>query len=264
MDNSSNINEKKIIVSIEGNIGVGKSTFINILKSRWEEGCEVVYEPVDIWKKLTNSDGKNILQTFYENIPRWAYSFQNVACITRMMKIEEAIRTTKHKHIFLDRSLGTDKNVFEAMLYDDKKLNQIEHLMYNLWCDFYHNYLRPQDDQIYIYLKASPNTCANRIKKRGRIEEESIGLEYLKGLNNYHDKWLLSDELKSNVIVIDCEEEFEQNEEKQSQMIQQIKTHIDNFFSKKSDKNKKIRLDLDLDLDADSKSNNNKIFIENI
>lgn len=251
----------KIIISIEGNIGVGKSTFINILKSRWEGGCEVVLEPVDIWKTLTNSDGKNILQTFYENIPRWAYSFQNVACITRMMKIEDAIRTTKHKYIFLDRSLGTDKNVFESMLYDDKKLNQIEHSMYNLWCDFYHNYVRPQDNQMYIYLKATPNTCANRIKKRGRIEEESIGLEYLKGLNDYHDKWLLSDELKSNVIVIDCEEEFEQDEEKQQQMIEKIKLGIKKFFSLKSIENSKI----ELEYESDSKSNyENKIIVENI
>ena len=250
--------DNKIIVSIEGNIGVGKSTFINILEKKWDGGCEVVSEPVDIWKKLTNSDGKNILQIFYEDISRWSYSFQNVACITRMMKIEDTIRTTNHKYIFLDRSLGTDKNVFEAMLHDDGKLNQIEHSMYNLWCDFYHKYVRPQDNQIYIYLKASPTECANRIKKRGRIEEESIGLEYLQGLNKYHDDWLLSDKLKSNVIVIDCEEEFEQDEQKQTQMIEQIKTHIKQFFSHKE--NTKI----EFEYESESKSNNNKIIIENL
>jgi deoxyadenosine/deoxycytidine kinase len=253
--------DNKIIVSIEGNIGIGKSTFINILKKKWHGGCEVVSEPVDIWKKLINSDGKNILQTFYEDIPRWAYSFQNVACITRMMKIEEAISTTNHKYIFLDRSLGTDKNVFEAMLHDDGKLNQIEHSMYNLWCDFYHKYVRPQDNQIYIYLKASSNTCADRIKKRGRIEEESISLEYLEGLNKYHDDWLLSDKLKSNVIVIDCEEEFEQDEQKQNQMIEKIKLHIEHFFS--LNHNKKI----EFEYECDSKHNSNpdkKIVLENI
>ena len=60
-------NSNKIIVSVEGNIGVGKSTFIDILRTKWdcEGGCEVVPEPVDLWKNLTNSDGKNILQTFY-------------------------------------------------------------------------------------------------------------------------------------------------------------------------------------------------------
>lgn len=251
--------DNKIIISIEGNIGVGKSTFINILKSKWEEGCYVVSEPVDLWKQLVGEDGKNILQIFYENIPRWAYSFQNVACISRMMKIENAIRTSQHKYIFLDRSLGTDKNVFEAMLHDDGKLNKIEHSMYNLWCDFYHNYVRPQDKQLYIYLKASPKTCYDRIKKRGRIEEESIGIEYLEGLNKYHDNWLLSDKLKTNVIVIDCEEEFENNEQKQIQMIEKIKLHVDNFF-----KNKNINK-IEFDLESDSKSNNNnKIIIENL
>ena len=215
----------KVIISVEGNIGVGKSTFIKILESNWED-CEVVSEPVEMWKELIGSDGKNILQTFYEDIPRWAYSFQNVACITRMMKMEDSIRTSKSKYIFLDRSLGTDSNVFEAMLHDQGKINKLEHSMYNLWCDFYHKYVRPQDNLIYIYLRASSETCASRIKKRGRVEEESIGLDYLSGLNKYHDTWLLDKSIESNVIVIDCEEEFESDIKKQYQMIQLIKDKL--------------------------------------
>ena len=61
------------------------------------------------------------------------------------MKIEDSIRTSKSEYIFLDRSLGTDSNVFEAMLYDQGKINKLEHSMYKLWCDFYHKYVRPQD-----------------------------------------------------------------------------------------------------------------------
>ena len=177
-----------------------------------------------MWKNIVNSDGKNILQTFYENIDRWAYSFQNIACITRMMKMEDTIRNTTAKYIFLDRSLGTDKNVFEAMLYEQGKINQLEHSMYLLWCDFYYQYVRSQTIQIYIYLKASPETCINRIKKRGRVEEKSIEIEYLKGLNNYHDTWLLNEQ---NVIIINCDEEFEFDESKQVQMINQIKLKLD-------------------------------------
>jgi len=225
----------KIIVSVEGNIGVGKSTFIDILKSKWdcEGGCEVVPEPVDLWKNLVNTDGKNILQTFYEDIPRWAYSFQNVACITRMMKIEESIRNSSSKYIFLDRSLGTDKNVFEAMLHDQGQLNELEHKMYNLWCDFYNQYVRSQSNQIYIYLKASPETCAERIKKRGRVEEETIGLDYLNRLNDYHDSWLLSE---PNVVVIDCEEEFENDTNKHNWIINQIKSKLDLITSENKNK----------------------------
>lgn len=253
----------KTIISIEGNIGVGKSTFINILKSKWHDECEVILEPVEMWKNLTNSDGKNILQTFYEDIPRWAYSFQNVACISRMIKIENTIRNTRSNCIFLDRSLGTDKNVFEAMLYDQGHLTQIEHSMYNLWCDFYHKYVRPLDNQIYIYLKASVETCAERIKKRARVEEESIGLDYLKGLNDYHDKWLLKEE---NVIVIDCEEEFESVESKHYEMINKIKSKLDMIMLNQTQaKLKKIEIELELELESDSKSkSDNKNVFENI
>lgn len=248
-------NSDKIIVSVEGNIGVGKSTFIDILRTKWdcEGGCEVVPEPVDLWKNLTNSDGKNILQTFYEDIPRWAYSFQNVACITRMMKMEESIKNSSSKYIFLDRSLGTDKNVFEAMLHDQGQINELEHSMYNLWCDFYHKYVRSQSNQIYIYLKASPETCVNRIKKRGRVEEESIGLEYLKGLNDYHDAWLLKE---PNVVVIDCEEEFENDQDKHNWMINQIKSKLDLITGKN-----KIEVEHDTDNMA---SLNKNIVLEDI
>ena len=223
----------KIVVSVEGNIGVGKSTFIKILESNWDD-CQVVSEPVDMWKKLVNSDGKNILQIFYEDIKRWAYSFQNVACITRMMKMEDAIRTSNKKYIFLDRSLETDKNVFEKMLYDDGKINEVEHSMYNLWCDFYYKYVRTHDTIIHIYLKCDPKICAERIKKRGRIEEESIGLDYLIGLDKYHNDWLLNSNL-SNIIVIDCNEEFENNPEKQAHMIATIKNKINSILNKKNE-----------------------------
>ena len=254
----------KIIISVEGNIGVGKSTFINILKSKWE-GCEVIIEPVDMWKKIINLDGKNILQTFYEDIPRWAYSFQNVACISRMIKMENIIRNTSAEYIFLDRSLGTDKNVFERMLYDQGHLTQIEHSMYNLWCDFYHQYVRPQDNQIYIYLRANPETCAQRIKKRGRVEEESIGFDYLKGLNEYHDKWLLNE---PNLVIIDCEEEFESDETKHIEMINQIKSKLDLIMLNQINlgKNKiKVELEMEVDIESDTKTKmNNKIQIENI
>lgn len=246
--------DNKIIISVEGNIGVGKSTFINILKSKWNEkgGSEVIHEPVDMWKNLVNSDGKNILQTFYEDIPRWAYSFQNVACITRMMKIEDTVRNTNSKYIFLDRSLGTDKNVFEAMLHDQGQINQMEHSMYTLWTDFYQRYVRSQSNQIYIYLKASPETCASRIKKRGRVEEESIELDYLKNLNEYHDTWLLNE---SNTIIIDCEEEFETDANKHNQMINQIKSKLDLILMDKK---------IEIEYVSEHKTKSDKIIFEDI
>lgn len=206
------------IISIEGNIGVGKSTFTNILKNIFVESI-IVAEPVDMWLNTCTKSGENILGLFYKDIPRWGYTFQNLAHVTRMMKIQDAIKSNK-KTIFLDRSLGTDKNVFEKMLYDDNLISDIENNMYNLWCDFYKNYVNDMSSWKYIYLRCSPNTSYERIKKRGREEEKNITLEYLEKLHKYHEEWLMN---TNDVLIIDCDKDFENNLDYQTEIINKIK-----------------------------------------
>ena len=206
------------IISIEGNIGVGKSTFTNILQNIFRES-KIVEEPVDMWLNTITKSGENILGLFYKDIPRWGYTFQNLAYVTRMMKIQDAIKTNK-SIIFLDRSLGTDKNVFEKMLYDDKLITDIEHNMYNLWCDFYTKYVNNMNSWKYIYLRCTPNTSYERIKKRGREEEKNITLEYLEKLHKYHEEWLMN---TNDVLIIDCDKDFENNLEYQQEIINKVK-----------------------------------------
>jgi deoxyguanosine kinase len=209
----------KLIVAIEGNIGVGKSTFTRILKETFENST-IVSEPVDMWLNIKNEEGENILGLFYKDTNRWAYTFQNLAYITRMMKIEDAIRSSDGI-VFLDRSLGTDRNVFEKMLHDDGILDKIEHEMYNLWYDFYAKYVNNNFNEIYIYLKCKPETAYERIKKRGREEEKNISFEYLEKLHKYHEEWLTN---LDNVVIIDCDKDFETNIAYQSEIMNYLKS----------------------------------------
>jgi deoxyadenosine/deoxycytidine kinase len=211
------MNNKKLI-TIEGNIGVGKTTFTNIMKRVFNKSI-VVTEPVDIWLNIKNENGDNILGLFYKDIPRWGYTFQNLAYVTRMMKIQDAIETD-NKIILLDRSLGTDRYVFEKMLHDDKLITDIEHNMYEIWCDFYKKYVNKNITWNYIYLRCTPEIAYSRIQKRGREEEKNISLEYLKKLHKYHDDWLNKIE---GVLIIDCDKEFENDEKYQEEIIQKIK-----------------------------------------
>ena len=211
----------KKVIAIEGNIGVGKSTFTNILKENFNNSL-IVSEPVDMWINMKDNNNDNILGLFYKDIKRWAYSFQNLAYVTRMIKISEAINSDKEL-IFLDRSLGTDKNVFEKMLYDDKVLSELEHKMYKLWCDFYQKNIHSGEEYI-IYLKCSPLTSFERIKKRGREEEKNITLEYLEKLHKYHEMWL---NFKRNVLIIDCDKDFENDKEYTNEIVKSVR----NFFS---------------------------------
>jgi len=214
------------IISIEGNIGVGKSSFIDILKTTIN--CEIVPEPVNLWINLKDSNDKNILQTFYNDISRWGYTFQNVACITRMMTIEDTIRkvleTSDKKYIFLDRSLGTDKNIFELMLYESGKISELEHKLYNLWINFYKNYVRKDYINKIIYLQSSPSVCLERIKIRNREEEKNIDIEYLDNLHKYHELWLTN---KDNVLILDCSKDFIKDIDYQNIMLSKVKKFIE-------------------------------------
>jgi deoxyadenosine/deoxycytidine kinase len=176
------------------------------------------------------------------------------------MKIEETIRESHAKYIFLDRSLGTDKNVFEKMLYDSKQISDIEHNMYNLWCDFYYKYVRPEFENIVIYLRCDPQIAYSRIKKRGRSEEQNISLEYLNDLHKYHENWLMQKkDNRLNVIVVDCNKDFEFDKEYQNQVINQIvnqinqiKNNCKNMQNMCSIKNKIYVEENDKDIDCEN------------
>ncbi len=216
------VNNTKNIISVEGNIGVGKSTFTKLLLDNIPS-TEIVSEPVDMWFDVKNANGKNILQTFYDDIPRWAYTFQNIAYVTRMIKIERTIRNSDATNIFLDRSIDTDKHVFEKMLWEQNQLQQIEHEAYNLWCDFYHEFVRSDMGKKIIYLRSNPTVCAERIKIRNREEEKNITLQYLQELHIAHEDWLIN---KPNVLILDCDKDFEHDINYKNELIDKVKEFI--------------------------------------
>ena len=75
-----------MIVSIEGNIGSGKSTLVKELQRRFSDKWDFVNEPVDEWVALKNEEGKSLIELFYEDKKKYSYMFQNYAYITRMRK----------------------------------------------------------------------------------------------------------------------------------------------------------------------------------
>ena len=72
---------KKILISIEGNIGSGKSTLYEMIKEKYGDKILFVDEPVDEWNKLI-MNGKNIIEHFYENNKKWGYLFQSCLLYT--------------------------------------------------------------------------------------------------------------------------------------------------------------------------------------
>ena len=115
------------IISVDGNIGSGKSTLVNHLRKKYEDSKMVCFldEPVDDWKKIVDEDGVDILSKFYGDTKKYAFSFQMMAYISRIAILREKIRENPEKIIISERSVFTDRNVFAKMLYDDKMIEKV-------------------------------------------------------------------------------------------------------------------------------------------
>lgn len=187
----------QIIYSIEGNIGSGKSTFIKMLREEYGENSQFFFvdEPVKEWTAVKTKDGKNLIENFYEDMPRYSYIFQNFAYITRLKNLINAVKNSNAKIIITERSVESDRHLFAKMLYESGMLNELEWNVYLSWFGI----LNINIDK-FIYIKTSVENCMTRIKKRNRDGEDNITEEYISSLHNKHEDWLNS---KDNVIVID-------------------------------------------------------------
>ena len=199
--------EKSItILSIEGNIGSGKSTVINTLKEYYKNNYKVYFleEPVSEWEEFKDSDGKNIIEKFYENQKHYSFSFQIMAYISRLAMLKRAIKYCKDNSIYLiicERSLQTDKNVFCKMLYDSGKIEDINFQIYNKW---FSEFITEIPLIYYVYIKTDPKIAHERVQKRNR-KGENISVEYLEMCSAYHDNWLVNSNVQNatrNCIVL--------------------------------------------------------------
>jgi deoxyadenosine/deoxycytidine kinase len=184
------------IICIEGNIGSGKSTFVQFLKTHFKHRDDICFldEPVDLWLTCKDESG-NILEHYYRDQHAFAFKFQMLAYISRLSILKKAYENKQYKYIISERSLFTDRNVFCKMLYDDKMIDDIGYQIYNMWFDEFNKF---SDNIVYLYLKTVPETSYERVLKRAR-KGETISLEYLTKCSQYHDDWLLK--MNNNYIV---------------------------------------------------------------
>jgi len=228
-------NIKKVLASFEGNIAVGKTTFLHKFEQKLKDLytyflVDFLEEPVKKWSSIKNEKNEGLLEVFYKDMKRWSYTFQNAAYITRMQDIVEKILRSNKKYIFTDRSLQCDKNVFAKMLYDDKKIDVLEWNTYNTWNNLFDNMFYGGKYNI-IYLRCDPQIAYERMKTRGRDAEKEIPLEYFQSLHKYHDNWLINnkDKNKYNVLILNCNEDFEHNEKKFNDMFDKTMEFILNI-----------------------------------
>lgn len=180
------------IVSIEGNIGSGKSTLVRLLQKA--DNTNLVYamdyleEPVNEWETIRDEES-NIIEKFYKDQKKYAFSFQMMAYISRLVSIKRAVERNQGKDciIICERSVWTDRFVFAKMLYDEGNIEEVNFQIYLRWFD---EFIKDYPLSGIIYVTTPPDICEQRIKSRNRAGE-TIPLEYLVRCHDYHIDWLL-------------------------------------------------------------------------
>lgn len=196
------------VLSIEGNIGSGKSTIINFLKEKYKDSSDFIFlpEPVDQWEQIKDKDNNTILSKFYNDQKKYSFAFQMMAYISRLDLLRKAIQENPSKIIITERSLFTDKFVFAQMLYDDHKMEEIEYQIYNKW---FHSFIDLAPLHKLIYLKTDPEISFKRIIKRNRDGENSIPFDYIKNCHSYHNH--MYEVMDCQKKIIDCTNDFNQD-----------------------------------------------------
>ena len=199
------------IISIEGNIGSGKSTLINNLKKKYNNNkiC-FLDEPLSIWESIKDMDGNSMLTKFYDNKQKYAFAFQMMVYISRISLLKQALKQN-YDIIITERTIYSDKEVFAKMLYDDKKIEDVE---YSIYLNWFNEFIQDIPPISYIYLKTDPLVANRRVLIRAR-NGENIPIEYLKSCSDYHDNWLNTietTETKNPILILNANHDIVKNE----------------------------------------------------
>jgi len=194
------------IFSIEGNIGSGKSTLVKILSEKLHHVAHIpviyVQEPVSEWDNIKDRNGKTILEKFYADQHKYAFSFQMMAYISRLALLKRVIKENPNAILITERSVFTDKEVFAKMLYDEGKIEEVNYQIYLQW---FNEFIEDIPITGLIYMNTTPEKSEERVNIRAR-SGENIPLEYLKRCHEYHTKWI--NNFKKPVSLFDGNTDF--------------------------------------------------------
>jgi deoxyadenosine/deoxycytidine kinase len=165
----------KKFVAVAGNIGVGKSTLVEMLCVRM--GWEPFYEPVS---------ENPYLADFYADMDAWSFHSQVFFLAHRL---RAHYNLAQHpSSVVQDRSVYEDAEIFAQNLYLQGHIQQRDYRTYRELYETTMRFLPPPD--LVIYLRASVPTLEHRIHSRGRHYERTIPADYLQGLNNLYETWI--------------------------------------------------------------------------
>ncbi|MCH8327979.1 MAG: deoxynucleoside kinase [Candidatus Marinimicrobia bacterium] len=177
-----------VFIGIAGNIGVGKTTFTQLLSDHF--GLDPYFESV-----IDNP----YLEQFYADMDRWSFHLQ-IYFLHHRFKTHVTM-SQNGRGTVQDRTIYEDVEIFARNLHEMGHMTPRDYENYVDLFEIMTSFLRKPD--LIIYLQASTDTLLTRIRGRDRDFERSIDPEYLFRLNIAYDKWIERISATEEVLTID-------------------------------------------------------------
>lgn len=182
------------ILSVEGLIGSGKSSLISTLRNSrlaLKYALFVVEEPTLLWQ---NVFGYNLLKLYYENMERFAYTFQSLCLATRFDEFKKYLHQSHNIDdrpiiIIMERSWESDYYCFSKLHHKNGHIHTVQLEMLKKQMQDGLNAV-PTIDGI-IMLEVPVSTTMKRISARGRCGEINyVNSTYQEQIRDQYNQWL--------------------------------------------------------------------------
>ena len=201
-------------IAIAGNIGSGKTTLTKMLAKRY--GWTPHFEPVD---------NNPYLADYYEDMSRWSFNLQIYFLNKRFRDVVEISRS--NETVIQDRTIFEDARIFAPNLHDMGRVSDRDFGNYTDLFDLMISLVKLPD--LRIYSRSSVPNLVGHIQKRGREYEQTIRLDYLKGLNRRYEEWIK--DYKGHLMIVDGDHvNFESNPEDFLKVTSQIDDRLYGLF----------------------------------
>lgn len=170
-------------IAVEGNIGVGKSTLVNLLAEHY--GARILLEEFA---------DNNFLPKFYKEPGRYAFPLELSFLADRYKQLKQHLL---HQDLF-QKTIIADYIFTKSKLFARINLKEDEYELFQKLFDIIDIQL-PQP-QLLIYLHSPIKRLQKNIATRGRTYEQSIPDDYLEKVEGVYNQYLKQEMQKTLVI----------------------------------------------------------------
>ena len=176
---------KYSFITIEGNIGAGKTTLSNLLAKHYNARL--------ILEQFADNP---FLPKFYENPSQYAFPLELFFMAERFKQLKDLLQ---QKDLFQTVTIS-DYLFTKCLLFAKVNLPEDEFRLYQRLFEIIHQQLIQPD--VLIYLHAPVNKLQQNIRKRGRTYEQSIPDDYLFSIQETYTHYIKQHNLRT--IFVDA------------------------------------------------------------